>query len=107
MRFVDLTFIEYLRFIYQEKAYIENEDKAMQLYILADKYLQEDLCEECVNWLNKTLKENNVFEILKFAHEQNISKITIACLEFFQGHLDINNVAELIRYFDCEEDSEF
>jgi len=38
-------FKEYLRFIYQGAVNIDNEDFAMKLHTLADKYLQEELRE--------------------------------------------------------------
>ncbi len=78
----------------------------MMLYIFADKYLQEDLCEKCVRSLNKRIKQDNVYKILDFAHERNISETAARCFSFFQNRLTINNIAGLIEYVERKEDSE-
>ena len=85
----------------------DNEDQAIKLYALADRYSQQDLCEECVNYLSYSLKENNVYRILDFAHQENIHKTKTWCLKFYKDNLSIKNMIGLIEYLGRQEDSEF
>ena len=87
---------------------MNDENQAIRLYILADKYLQEDLREKCLNFLTSIINMDNVYKILDFGHQENVSQIKIWCMKLFQDRITIDNVAELISYLlDLQEDSEF
>jgi len=106
--FIEITLLlEYLRFTYQETVNLENSNQTIKVHALADKYLQEDLCEECVNFLSKNIKEDNVYKILDFAHEKDIPVLKNCCMEYFKNHLNIKNADQLIDYLGRQEDPEF
>ena len=69
--------------------------------------MQEDLCEECIDFLSKNISHENIYQILGFAHEKDVSDLKNCCMRFFKKDLDLNNVVELIKYLDRQEDSEF
>ncbi len=108
MRFVDLTFIEYLRFIYQDKVDLSGDtDKIIKLYTLADKLLQFDLQEKCFNYLTCYINKDNVYQILDFAYHKNIPQMTSWCLKFFEDNLNIENMDGLSDYIANHEDPYF
>jgi len=97
-----------LQFRYQEKVNLDDENQSIKLYYLADKYREEDLCEKCVYFLRSILNMDNVYKILDFSHQENLSKVRIWCIELIQEKIIVENVAELISYLLVrQEDSEF
>ncbi len=72
----------------------------MELYLLAKKNSQENLCEECVVFLSHNLNNNNVCKVNKFAYQENIRSLQIWCLKIFKDKLSIEDLAELIGPFE-------
>jgi len=100
-------FKELLRWLYQATVNLNDANQAIKLHTLADKYLQEDLCKKCLNFLTSIPNMENVYTILDFAHQENVSQIKVWCTKLFQDKLTIHNVAELIKYLvDRQEDLE-
>jgi len=94
------VFKEFLRWIYQATAAYGDIDRTMKLLTLADKYLQEDLCEKCIYSLVFRINMENIYKILDFAHEKDIPQIKTWCLKHFKEKITIHNVANLIEYLD-------
>ncbi len=114
--------IEYFRFIYQDKVNLD-VSLAFRLYSLADKYVQNDLCNKCLLFLRGQINFESIYAILDFAFKENLPMLKNSCLKFFLenlsfkkkdlytvGYLDrqsIENVVGLINYLDRQEDLEF
>jgi len=81
----------------------------MKFYVLADKYLQEDLCEKCLNFLTSRINMDTVYKILDFfAHEENVPQIRLWCTKLLKDKLNLQNVKRFIKYLaDRQEDPEF
>ena len=77
------------------------------MYALADKYLQEDLGEKCLDSIAHNINTDNVYKILDFAHQESLYHIKNRCLNFLKHNLHINNVSGLIEYLRRQEDLEF
>ena len=75
----------------------------MELYLLAKKNLQEDLCEDCVHLLSHYLDNDDVFKINEFAYQENIHYMKIWCLKFLKDRLTIEDLAKMIDDPDQED----
>jgi len=107
--FLILLTIEFLRFLYTREIQL-NDDLAKKFIELADKYVQNDLSEKCVDYFNSNMSSENVYEILDFAWERGVEKLKNSCYNFVKKNIDVNNVSSLIQYLeklsdeDCTED---
>ena len=101
------SIIEFLRWIYQDTVKLNNANQAISLYILADKYLREDLCKKCLRFLISILSMENISAILDFADERNLPEINDLCRKCFKNNLAPQNVTGFISYLDSREDEEF
>ena len=83
-------------------------DRTINLYTLADKYLQEDLQEKCFHYLTYNINIDTVYKILDFAHQENILHIKNWCLKFFEDNLNLQNIAGLVDYLlEGQDDLQF
>jgi len=75
---------------------------------LADKYVQADLREKCLDFLTSILNMENVYTILDFAHKENLPLMKNWCLACFKNKVGEENIAGLIQYLATrQEDHEF
>ncbi len=82
-----------------------NDSLAKKLIILADKYVQNDLSEKCVDFLKLKVSSENVYETLDFAEEQNLVELKNFSSNFLMMKLDIDNLSKLIQYLSDKQDS--
>jgi len=101
-----LLFQELLRYLYYGEVK-KDEDLAMKLFIFADKYVQNDLREKCVDFLKETLNKDNVYKILDFARQENPPSLKEWCLNFLKNKIDIKNIAGLVEYLNRQNNLEF
>ena len=73
---------------------------------MAQKNLEENLVEKCINYLSHNINGNNFYKILDFAFQENLGYLENWCLKFFQDNLNLNTVTEMIKYLDRHGDSE-
>jgi len=93
------VFREYLRFIYYHEAQIVDLNLAIKLFQFADKYLQDDLSEKCVDFFTyglASITSDDVEIILGLLHQE------IWCITFFNNNLEVNNLSGLIQYLSQE-----
>jgi len=95
----DLTFQEFLRWIYCNEI-PQDVHLIIKLFNLADKYLENDLTEKCLDFLKFNINADNVYAILEFARKEGIPALSEWCLQSFQNHLSSENVSKLIKYLD-------
>jgi len=85
-----LVFQEFLRFLYCYE--IEgDENLVFNLFAFADKYVQPDLNEKCLNFLKEKANPDNIYIILDFARRENISHLKSWCLNFLRSTIDASN----------------
>ena len=98
-----------MRYLYTREVKLD-DDLAKKLIELADKYVQNDLSEKCVDYFNSKMSSENVYEILDFAWERSVDKLKNSCYNFLKKNIDANNISGLIQYLeklsdeDCTED---
>ncbi len=88
--------IEFLRYLYTREVEL-NEDLAMKLIKLADKYVQNDLSEKCLDFLKLTINSENVYKRFDFAFKQNLDELKDFCKNFLKNNLDTNSLPGLIQ----------
>jgi len=98
--------IEFLRYLYCKEVKLD-ADLAIKLLKFSDRYLQDDLNDKCMDFLKYNLNSDDVYTVLDFARQENISPLANWCLEFFDSNLNINNVSKLIQYIEQMSDPEF
>ena len=77
------TFEHLLCFLHSGKMKIPlNEHLAQELYLASDKYDVTDLKEECMKFLQSSIKVNNVISMLAWADYYHVDKIKKICLAF-------------------------
>ncbi len=96
-----------MQYIYQDTINRDDIDRTIKLYTLADKYLQEDLQEECLNFISQNINRENAYKIFDFALRENILEVQNLLSEFLQKNVNINNVIGLIESLGRHENSEF
>jgi len=99
-----LIFQEFLRFLYCDE--IPKEvDQVIKLFNIADKYLQNDLTERCMDFLKYNIILDNVYTILDFAQKEDISPLKAWCMQFLRNNLNTKNLSGLIKYLDSTTSS--
>ena len=58
------------------------ETLAQELYVASDRYAVIDLNEECIKFLQSSIKAENVFSMLIWAHKYQVDKIKEKCVAF-------------------------
>jgi len=100
------VFQEFLRYLYCEELKLDI-DVAQKLYLFAEKHLKDDLKDKCFDFLRENIDSENVYKILDFACEQELSQLQSWCLNFFLTKIDMEDVSELIKYLDQQSKLEF
>jgi len=90
------VFQEFVRFLYLNKVEFEI-NRVIKLFILADKYLQNDLRDKCITLLMNNLNFENIDAVLDFAHQQDLHDLKNWCIEFLI-RIDLNKIFGLIQY---------
>ncbi len=99
-----VIFQEFLRFLYYGEVK-PDEDLAIQLFIFADKYVQKDLREKCLDFLKSNINQDNVYKILDFARQENLSLIRDWCLNFLKEKINAKNISGLVEYLNEQEEN--
>ncbi len=87
-----------MRFLYYEEVHFDSEQIALKLLIFTDKYLQNDLNEKCMDFLISNLNSNNIYIILDFARQENLSHLKNWCMRFLKNNLTTQNISGLVQY---------
>ena len=102
--FVDKS-IEFLRFLYYGEVQ-GDENLVFKLFDLANKYVQNDLLQDCVKFLKGHINSGNVYSILHFARQENIASLSSFCLDFLKN-IDISHFDGVIEHLNKQQNSEF
>ena len=100
------TLIEFLRFLYCGQV-DRNFSKFGQLISLADKYVQEDLYDKCINILIHKITPNTFCEILDLARENDLPILQDWCMKLLPNRLSKKTITQLIKYLQHEENENF
>jgi uncharacterized protein (DUF1697 family) len=100
-----LLFQEFLRFLYTGQVK-KDQDLVIKLFHFADKYLQNDLREKCVEFLKYDINQDNVYKILDFAHQEDISHLRHWCVDFLKDKINLNNISSLVEHLNKQNDPE-
>ena len=65
-------FLQFLRFLYCDEATYGDENNAIQMLYLADKYNAPSLTTNCVDFLKGAMQSLNAFDIIKLYGRHNI-----------------------------------
>ena len=63
-------FLQFLRFLYCDEATYGDENNAIQMLYLADKYNAPSLTTNCVDFLKRAMQSLNAFDIIKLYGRQ-------------------------------------
>ncbi len=81
--------------------------QAKKLFFLADKYIQDDLKDKCVNVLIHHLTPKTICEMFDFACEHNLVLLRSWCLQQFSPYqMDWSNLAKFIKCLDSQKNPE-
>ena len=86
----------------QKKRNLQEDNIALKLIQFSDKYLQEDLREKCIDFLQYTLTEENVYRRLELAHKENLPTIEKWCIPFLENTMEFEKVRDLIEHLNKE-----
>jgi len=98
--------IEFLRFIYCDELQLD-ANLAIKLLVFSDKYLQDDLNEKCLSYLTHNITSENVYTILDFARQENISHVKSWCMKFFNKNINVHNISGLVEFLNKQNNPEF
>ena len=92
-------FLQFLRFLYCDEVTYQDENNAIQLWYLADKYDVPSLVTKCLDFLDGAIKPLNAFDIIPHARKLNTEKLEESCWEVIdynaQDIIDDNSFSEL------------
>ena len=74
-------FLQFLRFLYCDEVTYQDENNAIQLWYLADKYDVPSLATKCLGFLDRVMKPLNAFDIIPHARKLNNEKLENSCWE--------------------------
>ncbi len=86
----------------QNKRNLQNENLAIKLIQFSDKYLQDDLREKCINFLQYALTEENVYRRLELAHKENLPTLEKWCILFLKNTMEFGKIFDLVEYLNKE-----
>ena len=78
-----------------------------KLLAFADKYVQDDLSERCMSILKYTINPDNVYKILDFARQEDISHLRDWCVNFLKDKINPNNISGLVEYLNKQNNPEY
>jgi len=73
---------------------------------LADKYVQGDLHDKCVDALIHNLTETNVWEMLDFACEHNLPLLKDWCMKIFKNGVDFDTLEQKVQALEDQKMAE-
>ncbi|PFX32680.1 BTB/POZ domain-containing protein 6 [Stylophora pistillata] len=92
-------FLQFLRFLYCDDASFQNENNAIQLLYLADKYDVPSLAAKCNEFQDRAMEPLNAFGIVPHARKLNHEKLERSCWEVIDYNakeiMDDNSFSEL------------
>ena len=92
-------FLQFLCFLYCDEVTYQDENNAIQLWYLADKYDVPSLVTKCLDFLDGAIKPLNAFDIIPHARKLNTEKLEESCWEVIdynaQDIIDDNSFSEL------------
>ena len=92
-------FLQFLCFLYCDEVTYQDENNAIQLWYLADKYDVSSLVTKCLDFLDGAIKPLNAFDIIPHARKLNTEKLEESCWEVIdynaQDIIDDNSFSEL------------
>ena len=92
-------FLQFLCFLYCDDVTYHDENNAIQMLYLADKYDVPSLTTKCVEFLNGTMQPLNAFDIIPHARKLNNEKLEESCWEVIDYNakdiIDDNSFSEL------------
>ena len=92
-------FLQFLRFSYCDEVTYQDENNAIQMWYLADKYDVPSLATKCLDFLDGAMKPLNAFDIIPHARKLNTEKLEKSCWEVIdynaQDIIDDNSFSEL------------
>jgi len=86
-----------LRFLYCNKFNFDDGLLVFKLLDFADKYLQDDLNERCLDYLQLNINSKTALPIFEEAYARNLEKLVIWCVNHFKNNLGLANKSELIQ----------
>ena len=93
------TFLLLLEYIYTDSVMVDVEN-ATQLYIAADLYHMERLCEMCVTVVKRNLSPENSGPLLQEASECCCDILKKLCMAFVVENFDAVSKTEGIKHVD-------
>ena len=88
------SLLEFLRFLYENEAQIDDLQFAIRLLGFSDKYLQDDLHKRCINFLKNNLTIDNVSELIQYLDQQSTPDLELKDSAF---DLIIDNATEVFQ----------
>ena len=96
--FFPLKILEFLRFLYYEEVEFNDDARlAIKLLELADKYVQDDLYDKCMDFLMYNINAKNLPLVFEIAHQQNWNHLRGWCLKSLPSDLTVNDLSELVK----------
>ena len=74
-------FLQLLRFFYCDEVTYQDENDAIQMWYLADRYDVPSLVTKCLDFLDGAMKPLNAFDIIPHARKLNAEKLEESCWE--------------------------
>jgi len=94
-----------LKFLYCDEIQLD-EKLALNLLAIADRYVQNDLLYKCMDFLKYNTNTNNVYTILDFARQENISHLKEWCETFLKNKMNATNISGLVEYLNKQNNPE-
>lgn len=90
------TFYSFINFIYTGKFHV-SEGNVCHLYVLADKYQENQLKEECLEFMMNSMDIDTFFDFVALALKRNEKKLLLSATGFF-----CTKVKQIIRCAEWE-----
>ena len=91
--------IELLRFLYCNEIDLHGKPLtvAFELLDFADKYLQGDLNDRCLEYLRSNINSKTALPIFEEASARNLQNLMPWCVERLKNNITLTNVSELVQ----------
>jgi len=94
-----VVFQEFLRWIYCEELKLDVQ-LALKLLPLADKYVQNNLRDKCINILTHNINAQNIYSIFDYACQEDLSYVKSWCGKFWNNNINLKDLPQLMKYLD-------
>ena len=85
-------FLQLLRFFYCDEVTYQDENDAIQMWYLADRYDVPSLVTKCLDFLDGAMKPLNAFDIIPHARKLNAEKLEESCWEVIDYNAKISSM---------------